>query len=133
MVWNVHINLIDYIVPSLSGDTNVSWKSHIVWKMDVRTLKDDIIEIQVWGESPTLFGKVEVGHFINEMTHILNALKFWMNMWYFSHLCIDLDPMWLILLMTYQSGIEANGSIKGLTHCLESLPNKLVVRRRVPL
>jgi hypothetical protein len=41
---------------------------------------------QVWVKSLTLLRNVEVEHFISEMTHKLNTLKFWVKVWCPTHL-----------------------------------------------
>lgn len=56
--------------------------------------------VQMWVVSPTLFIKVEVEHFISEMAHTHITLKYLVSMWCFSHLCVTLDPMWMLLVLT---------------------------------
>lgn len=46
-------------------------------------------------ESSTLDGKVKIQQHISERTYIPKVLKFWVKMWYTTHLCGCSDsPMW---------------------------------------
>lgn len=55
--------------------------------MNGLTLKEEIVGISSVSMSPTSDGKVNVEHFISEKTRKLDVVRFWVNMWYLSHLC----------------------------------------------
>jgi hypothetical protein len=92
---------------------------------------------QVWVTSPTLLRMVEVEHFINERTHILNTLRFWVNVWCPTRLwsCSWTKCWWspgypLVTQQWYQSRWFNEGFDRLLVS--KVFPTK-VVRRRVLL
>jgi len=64
----------------------MNWQTY-TWREDC-CVSSVSWKLQVWVRirSITLLIKVEIEHFINEMTHKVNILRFWVKMWRPTHL-----------------------------------------------